>query len=128
MGYLNVFPPDGRNSWEALDVLPIILTTNSGVTLVLGPSLWYSRGDTLAVRAVIPGLGVAALLLVLYRLVDPPGIAFNHVPFQGVPAAGVYTALVAASAIALGGAWAMMAETKRADDGRAVEPGLSPSS
>jgi hypothetical protein len=103
----------GRNAWEALDYIPTvllitILATLAVMVLRLTNSL---RKDSLPVNAVVAILGLASMLLIFYRIIDPP--IFNVEPtitFEGAVQLPIFLALVAAAGIAYGGFRAMREE------------------
>lgn len=58
--------------------------------------------------ATIPSLGAASALLILYRIVEPPGFGGGGTTaFQGTVQLPIYLALFASLGIALGGILAM---------------------
>jgi hypothetical protein len=64
----------GKSAWEALDYTPIFLLLTVVVTLaVVALRLANApRGPRVPLNAVVMIFGVASVLLILYRIVDPP--------------------------------------------------------
>lgn len=118
LSYLHLFE-DGGNAWQTLDVLPVFLALVIAVTL--GTALLrLSRlnwNPPVPLGAVVCVLGGLAALLILIRIVFPPGLGIE---FEGLESegfilevtlnAGIFLALVAACGIAYGGYRAMREE------------------
>jgi len=112
-------PVSGESALEALDYIPVVLLITVVVTLAMAVSRLVSavhepRGP---VNTVIAILGVVSMLLILFRIVDPPNL---HSPFfrsEGIFTEEVglqfpiFLALLAAGGIALGG-WLAMREER----------------
>lgn len=118
--YLQLFD-DGGNAWQTLNVLPIFLALVIAVTvgaalLRLSRLDWEPPVPTGPVLCVLGGL---AALLILSRIVFPPGLGdkFEEIESEGfilevTLEAGIFLALAAACGIACGGYWAMRGEGK----------------
>ena len=81
----------GKSAWEALDYTPIVLlitivATLAGVALRLENAV---RGPSISVDAVVAILGIVSMLLILFRIVDPPvfSVGNNHHDRRGGPIA-----------------------------------------
>ena len=113
-GTLMASASEGGNAWDALDNIPIFLTIVVIAVVVLAAlrladASWEPPFPASAAVAV---LGAISILLILYRIIDPPG---SDVSFQGVsvdvsPAFGIFISLIAAAGITYGGYRAMQEE------------------
>lgn len=115
--FLPWFKENGISSdaWEALTVIDLVLFV-AGLAALLSALF-----DAISVHLVVPSsvvtvLGLLGAVLVLYRLVNPPGTGEVSL---GV---GIFLALFASSAIVYGG-WVGMREEGR---GFANDPDLAP--
>jgi len=115
----------GKNAWEALAVISIvllitILATLSLAALRLTDSL---REDSAPVNAVVALLGLASVLLILFRIFHPP--VFNVEPTittEGAVQFPIFFALAAAAGIAMGG---LLATWDEVHERRTAEPARS---
>lgn len=104
------FSADIGNAWQALDVIPIFLM----IAIVAAVGMAVLRltdallEPTIPVSAVVAILGAVAFLLILYRIIDPPGTGFEGIDVS--PALGIFLGLIAAAGIAYGGYRAMQEE------------------
>lgn len=105
---------EGGNAWDALDNIPIFLVL--AIVLVLAvAALRLTDADfepPFPANAAVAVVGVIAVLLILYRIIDPPG---NSGDFAGVsvdisPAFGIFISLIAAAGITYGGYRGMQEE------------------
>ena len=73
-----------------------------------------------SLNAVVAVLGGLSVLLILFRIIDPPGVgSFGGVSVDVEPAVGIFLGLIAAAGIAYGGYRAMQEEgTSFGDDRR----------
>ena len=105
----------GKNAWKALEVIPVvllitILATLTVAVLRLTDSL---RKDSAPVNAVVAILGLASVLLILYRIIDPP--VFDVEPtitIEGAVQFPIFLALAAAAGITVGGLLALREERR----------------
>lgn len=103
----------GKNAWEALDYIPIILA----IAIIAALAVAALRLTNTVHRPLIPGnavvaiLGLVSALLILFRIVDPP-IFYTEptITSEGAVQFPIYLALLAAAGIAFGGCWAMQEE------------------
>ena len=110
----------GKNAWQALEVTPIvlvitILATLAVTTLRLTNSL---RKDSAPVNAVVAILGLASVLLILYRIIDPP--VFDVEPtitIEGAVQFPIFLALAAAAGVTVGGFLALREELRGSGSG-----------
>lgn len=111
-GALNLFSV-GHNAWEGLDYIPIFLLITI-VTALIGPSLRLVINESrppVPVDAMVGVLGIASVLLIFYRIVDPPNFGsfreiMGAVTIEGTVRFPIFLALLAAGGVAFGGFWA----------------------
>jgi len=100
----------GGSAWDALDVIPIILLV--AIVVAVGVAvIRLTDADfepELSMNAVVAILGIVSVLLVLYRIVNPPDADFSGISVD--PAVGIFLGLIAAAGIAYGGYRAMQEE------------------
>jgi uncharacterized membrane protein YhaH (DUF805 family) len=103
----------GGSAWDALDVIPIFLL----IAIVAAVAVAVVRltdaafEPSVSMNAVVAALGGLAVILILYRIIDPPGggsIAGVSVDIN--PAVGIFLGLISAAGIAYGGYRAMQEE------------------
>jgi amino acid transporter len=101
----------GKSAWEALDYIPIILLVTIIVTLaVVALRLTNAvRKSSFPVNGLVTILGIVSVLLILYRIVDPPsfGVEEKIVAWEGTVQFPIFLALLAGAGIAVGGCLAM---------------------
>jgi uncharacterized membrane protein YhaH (DUF805 family) len=104
---------EGGNAWDALDNIPIfllitIIAVVALAALRLTDAAWEPPFPASTVVAV---LGIVSVLLILYRIIDPPGGGdFAGVSVDVSPAFGIFISLIAAAGITYGGYRAMEEE------------------
>jgi len=100
----------GGSAWDALDVIPIILMiailAAVGVAVVRLTEADFE--PAISMNSVVAILGIISVLLILYRIISPPGSGFSGVSVD--PAVGIFLGLAAAAGIAYGGYRAMQEE------------------
>lgn len=102
------------NAWDWLDVIPLFLM--AAIVVAIGVAVVrLTEADLeppISLNAVVAALGALATLLILYRIVDPPGggSGFEGVEVDTTLKLGVFLALAAAAGIAYGGYSAMREE------------------
>ena len=104
---------EGGNAWDALEVIPIFLmlavVAGVGVAIIRLSDAIFE--PSISVNAVVAVLGAVAAILILYRIVDPPGGgSIGGVSVDISPAIGIFLGLIAAVGIAYGGYRAMQEE------------------
>ena len=107
------------NAWESFDFIDLVLLVT--IVVAIGTAVMTASASTVALpvaaSAITAGLGILSTLLIIYRLLDPPGGADRKY--------GVFLGLIAAAGIAWG-AWMLMQEEGAgyddADYGGAPEP------
>jgi hypothetical protein len=102
---------EGGSAWDALDVIPIILM----VAIIAAIALAVIRltdavfEPPVSMAAVVAILGAISVLLILYRIIDPP--LDTDIPGVEISRSlGIYLGLLAAAGITYGGYRAMQEE------------------
>src|SRR4051794_35579654 len=87
----------GINAWQAFDFINLILFLTIVVTLVgaLFTATAQSVNTPVAISAITTVLGIFCVLLILFRILDPPGDLDREI--------GVFLGLIASVGIVLGG-------------------------
>ncbi len=103
----------GQSAWEALDYIPVFLLITIAVTLAVAALRLTNapHRSSIPLNAVVAILGIVSVLLILYRIIDPP--IFDVEPtitYEGAAQLPTFLALIAAAGIAFGGCWAMREE------------------
>jgi len=105
--------PGGGSAWDALDFIPIVLV----VTVVAALGLAALRLTDAVYEPPIPGstvvtvLGGVSVLLILFRIVDPPSFgSYGGVSVDATLKVGIFLGLLSAAGIAYGGYSAMREE------------------
>ncbi|HEY5052916.1 MAG TPA: hypothetical protein VII45_05845 [Solirubrobacterales bacterium] len=107
-------PFGGGNAWQTLEVIPIFLVL--AIAVALGSVLMRLAGfdwkPAVPANAAVTVFGCLASLLILTRMVSPPGSRELPEGFLIEPTlkGGIFFALVASLGIVLGGFLAMRAE------------------
>jgi hypothetical protein len=100
----------GGSAWDALDVIPIILLI--AIVAAVGVAvLRLTDSDfepSISMNSVVAILGIISVLLILYRIINPPDADFSGISVD--PAVGIFLGLIAAAGIAFGGYKAMQEE------------------
>jgi hypothetical protein len=95
---------DTANAWQSFDFIDVVLLVT--VIVAVGLAVMGAAGTSpnlpVAASALTAGFGILATLLVLYRIIDPPGEAEREY--------GVFLGLIASAGIAAGGWMAMQEE------------------
>ncbi len=91
------------NAWQSFDFIDLVLLAAVivSVGLLVMSAMGTSVNLPVAASAITAGIGALATLLVLYRIVDPPGEADREF--------GVFLGLLASAGITIGG-WLSMQE------------------
>jgi hypothetical protein len=103
----------GGNAWQTLDVIPLFLML--AIAVAVGSALLrLSRSDwrpAVPPSAAVAVLGGLATLLILFRIVFPPGFgSLGGISIDATLKVGVFLALAAALGIAYGGYRALREE------------------
>jgi len=104
----------GGSAWDALDVIPIFLMAAIVVALAVAV-IRLTDADVeppFSLNALVAGLGGLAVLLILYRIIDPPGESGSvaGVSVDITLKFWIFVSLAAAAGIAYGGYSAMREE------------------
>jgi hypothetical protein len=109
----------GGNAWDTMEVIRffILLAALAGIALAIISATQSQVDMPIATSALAAGLGGLAVLLILYRLIDPPdGGAGDLVDIgRGI---GVFLGLIAAAGVTYGG-WLAMQEEGTSFSGQA---------
>lgn len=104
----------GANAWTAFSFIDIVLfvTILAAIGLALMAANAQRPDLPVAGSAIVTGLAILSLLLIIYRLIDPPG--GGDIP-EGLDISiareiGVFLGLIATAGIAYGGYLAMQEE------------------
>lgn len=113
----------GGNAWDTMEFIRfvILLAALSGIALAAIAASQSSVDLPVAMSAVTAGIGILAVVLIIYRILSPPdGGAGDLVDVgRGI---GVYLGLIAAGGVAYGG-WAAMQEEGSSTGGPADRVG-----
>ena len=101
----------GGNAWEVFDFIDIVLfvTSLAAIGLAVSAATSSQVNTPVALSAITAGLGILATLLVLYRIIDPPGGDAEEFGVEISRSIGVFLGLIASAAVAYGG-WRAMEE------------------
>jgi hypothetical protein len=104
------------NAWEAFGLIDLVLLITIGVAIAAAAmtATATSINSPVALSALTAGLGILAVLLILFRILSPPDVAVNETVLGDVDTSrglGVFLGLLAAGGIAYGGWQAMQEET-----------------
>jgi hypothetical protein len=112
----------GRSAWEALDYIPIVLVIAIIATLAVAALRLANavHRPPIPVNAVVAILGTISVLLILFRIVDPPNFGsfqeiWGNITIEGTVQFPIFLALLAAAGIAFGGCLAMRKEAQVTD-------------
>ena len=116
----------GRNAWEALDYIPIVLVITIVATLAVA-ALRLTNAvlmPLILANAAVANLGIVSMLLILFRILDPPNFGsfrevWGNITIEGMVQFPIFLALLAAAGIAFGGCLAMREEGFSLSDLRA---------
>jgi hypothetical protein len=106
-------PGAGGSAWDALEFIPVILVV--AIAAAIGAAVLRLTDSTyeppISMNAVVAVLGGLSVLLILFRIVDPPSFgSFGGVSVEGTVEIGIFLGLIAAAGIAYGGYLAMKEE------------------
>jgi hypothetical protein len=112
-GFSGSVPGAGGSAWDALDFIPIVLLVAIVAAIV---AAGLRLGDS-AYEPPVPGstvvtvLGAISVLLILFRIVDPPSFgSYGGVSVDATLDVGIFLGLISAAGIAFGGYSAMREE------------------
>jgi hypothetical protein len=101
----------GGNAWEWFGFIDIVLfvTVVAAIALAATAATASQVNTPVALSAITAGLGILSTLLVLYRIIDPPGGDLDDFGVDVGRSIGVFLGLIAAAGVAYGG-WRAMEE------------------
>lgn len=105
-GFSGSVSGEAGNAWDTLDFIPIVLLITVIAALVMvGLRLADSAAEPpVPMSAIVTVLGVISVLLILFRIVDPPTFAsFGGVSVDATLSVGIFLGLIAAAGVAYGG-------------------------
>ena len=112
-GFSGTVPGAGGSAWDALDFIPIMLVVTIVLALV-NVALRLSDSDyepPVSMNVAVTVLGGLSTLLVLFRIVAPPGFGdFGGVSVDATLEFGIFLGLITAAGIAYGGYRGMQEE------------------
>src|SRR5260221_6096168 len=112
-GFSGSVPGAGGSAWDALEFIPIVLMITIVVALI-SAFLRLSDSDyepPVSLNVPVAVLGGLSTLLVLFRIIDPPGFgSFGGVSVEATLEFGIFLGLIAAAGIAYGGYRGMQEE------------------
>jgi hypothetical protein len=94
----------GFNAWQSFGFIDLVLFVTIVAAITVAAMAAGAGGSSLPVAgsAVVAGLGILSTLLIIYRIIDPPGGSGREI--------GVFFGLIACAGIAYGGWLAMQEE------------------
>ncbi len=103
----------GGSAWDALDLIPIFLM--AAIVVAIGVAVIRLTDADIeppfSLNTLVAVLGGLAVLLILYRIINPPGgDSFGGVSVDTTLKLGIFLGLIAAAGIAYGGYSAMREE------------------
>lgn len=105
-GFSGSVPGGGGNAWDALEFIPIVLVIAIVAALVMvGLRLADSAYEpSVSMSTIVTVLGVISVLLILFRIIDPPTFAsYGGVSVDATLSVGIFLGLISAAGIAYGG-------------------------
>ncbi|HEX7244630.1 MAG TPA: hypothetical protein VF245_03585 [Solirubrobacterales bacterium] len=112
-GFSGTISGVGGSAWDALDVIPIFLVVAilAAVGVAVVRLTDADLEPAISLNTIVAVLGALAFLLILYRIVDPPGGGqFGGVSVDTTLQVGIFLGLLSAAGIAYGGYSAMREE------------------
>ena len=104
----------GFNAWQSFGFIDIVLFIT--ILVAIGGALMTANSQSVnspvAISSITAGLGILSVLLILFRIIDPPGgdVGAFGASIDISRKIGVFLGLIAAGGIAYGGWSAMQAE------------------
>jgi predicted membrane channel-forming protein YqfA (hemolysin III family) len=109
----------GKSAWEALDYIPIVLLIAAIATLAVAAMRLANavKKPLVPLNTVVAILGIVSVLLVLFRIADPPVFYTEPtITVEGAAQLPAFLALFAAAGIACGGLLAIREEGRPSRD------------
>lgn len=112
-GFSGSVPGAGGDAWDALEFIPVILVI--AIVAAIGVAVLRLTDSAyeppISMNAVVTVLGGLSVLLILFRIVDPPSFgSFGGVSVDGTVEIGIFLGLIAAAGVTYGGYLAMKEE------------------
>jgi hypothetical protein len=105
-GFSGSVSGEAGNAWDTLDFIPIVLLITIIAALVMASLRLTDSAyePPVAMSTLVTVLGVISVLLILFRIIDPPTFAsFGGVSVDATLSLGIFLGLIAAGGIAYGG-------------------------
>jgi hypothetical protein len=112
-GFSGTISGEGGNAWQALDFIPIVLILTIAAALGVAALRLSDAAyePPISANTVVTVLGVISVLLILFRIVDPPTFgSVGGISVEATRSIGIFLGLIAAGGIAYGGYSAMREE------------------
>ena len=105
-GFSGTISGEGGSAWDALEFIRfVLLLTVLGTLVLVGLRLSGSAYEpSVPLSTVVTALGVISVLLILFRIIDPPTFAeVGGISFDATLKIGIFLGLIAAGGVAYGG-------------------------
>jgi hypothetical protein len=118
----------GGNAWETMELIRFILllAAFAGIALAVVAASQSDVDLPIAMSAITAGLGILAVVLVVFRIISPPDGGADEFGVDIGRGIGVFLGLIAAGGVAAGGWMAMQEEgasfTEAPDRDRGTAP------
>ena len=112
-GFSGTISGEGGSAWGVLEFIRfVLLLTVIGALVLVGLRLSDSTYEpSVPLSVVVTVLGVISVLLILFRILDPPTFAeVGGISFDATLKVGIFLGLIAAGGVAYGGYTAMREE------------------
>ncbi len=112
-GFSGTVSGDGGSAWDTLDFIPIVLVLTIAAALGVAALRLSDAAyePPVSANTVVTVLGVISVLLILFRIVDPPSlVGLPGVSVDTTLQIGIFLGLISAGGIAYGGYSAMREE------------------
>jgi len=102
----------GGNAWETMELIRFILllAAFAGIALAIAAASQSQVDLPIALSAITAGLGILAVVLVIFRIISPPDGGADEFGVDIGRGIGVFLGLIAAGGVAAGGWMAMQEE------------------
>ncbi len=112
----------GANAWDSMELIRfiILLAALAGIGLAVAAATQSDVNLPVAASAITAGLGILAVVLIAYRIIDPPepDLGGLGIDLEINRSIGVFLGLIAAGGVAFGG-WRAMEEEGTSFSGQA---------
>jgi hypothetical protein len=110
----------GGNAWETMELIRfvLLLASFSGIALAIAAASQSQVDLPIALSAITAGLGLLAVVLVIFRIISPPDGGAGEFGIDIGRGIGVFLGLIAAGGVAAGG-WLAMQEEGASFSGQA---------